>query len=171
MEWVGATKVQLVQMRVRCESIIWWRKRLSPFPSLSSGTLLFPFDPFLSPAPYSALNPFSPFPSTLLYSDLRFPEIAGYLFRFRNCVGCASAVELQSHRRILAPGLTKRLIIYQSKDNQPRNGRLKTFSINEFSNASAGFLYQLVSDSINCFTTLTQLPFAFAFFLWRYFNG
>ena len=46
---------------------------------------------------------------TLLYSD---PKIAGYLFRFRNCVGCASAVELQSHhhhqlqshRRILAPG-------------------------------------------------------------------
>ena len=72
-------------------------------------TPLCPFDPFCSLDPYPALNSFGPFPPTLLYSDLRFPEIAGYLFRFRNCVGCASAVELQSHRRILALGLTERL--------------------------------------------------------------
>ena len=37
----------------------------------------FPFDPFCFPASYPALNPFGPFPPTLLYSDLRFPEIAG----------------------------------------------------------------------------------------------
>ena len=101
--WVGAAKVQLVQMQVRCESIIWWRKRLIPFPSLSSMTPLCPFDPFCSPDPYPALNPFGPFPPTLLYSALRFPEIAGYLFRFQNCVGCASDVELQSHRLNTSP--------------------------------------------------------------------
>ena len=62
-------------------------------------------DPY--PAPTSAWS-FSP---TLLCSDLHFPEIASALprdcrlprnlYRSRNCVGCASAVELQSHRRIL----------------------------------------------------------------------
>ena len=47
---------------------------------------------------------------------LCFPEIAGCLGPFfaseiaSDVVGCASAAELQSHRRIVAPGLTERLM-------------------------------------------------------------
>ena len=38
--------------------------------------------------------------------NLHFPETVGYLFHFRSCTGCASDAELQSHRWILAPGLS-----------------------------------------------------------------
>ena len=86
-------------------------KETDTFPSLSSVTLLCLFDPFCSPDPYPALNPFGSFPPTLLYSDLRFSEIAGYFFCFWNCVGCASAVELQSHRWILDSSQTERIFL------------------------------------------------------------
>ena len=71
--------------------------------------------PDLYPAPTSAWS----FPPTLLCSDLRYAAIALVLprdcrlpripFRLqkKNCIGCASAAELHSHRRILALGLTK----------------------------------------------------------------
>ena len=60
-------------------------------------------DPY--PAPISAWS-FSSYPALLrppLPRNCRLPRT---LFRFRDCVGCASAAELQSHRRILALGLT-----------------------------------------------------------------
>ena len=57
---------------------------------------LCPFDPFLSPDPYPAPTPARSFSPTLLCSDLYFPEIVGYLFRFGNGVGCAFQCEKET---------------------------------------------------------------------------
>ena len=94
-------------MQVQCEINNLMEKETSTPSSLSSMASLYPFNPFCSPllVPTSAWS----FSSALLCSDLRFPKIASYLLRFRNCVGCASDAKLQSHRWILAPGLTKHM--------------------------------------------------------------
>ena len=63
------------------------------------------------------------------YPALRFPEFASYLFRFQNCIGCASAVELQSHCRILALGLTECSFHFTSSLAIPRQSRLAEVSL------------------------------------------
>ena len=78
--------------------------------------LLTPFSPpgLLSSGSYPALASARSFSPTLLGSDLCFPEIAGYLGTFpasefaSDAHPVAFAAKLQSHRRILALGLTER---------------------------------------------------------------
>ena len=72
-----------------------------------------------SPAPLSLLWPYPAlasawsFSPTLLYSDCRFPEIVDFVFSASEMASdvhpTASPAELQSHRRILALGLTERI--------------------------------------------------------------
>ena len=102
--------------RCRCESTIWWGKRLAPpssLSSLSSMALRLSW-PLSLLRPLSLLWPLIRLPHPLDPVPLRPPLprncwLPRTLLRFRNCVGCASA-KLQFHRRILAFGLTERLV-------------------------------------------------------------
>ncbi len=72
--------------------------------------LCFP-DPLTLLTPIQLSFPLGLFLRPYLFRPLlsRNCQLPRTLFRFRNCVGCASVAGLQSHRRTLALGLTERL--------------------------------------------------------------
>ncbi len=100
--WVRL-KYSCVDVGTKCagaKSTIWWRKRLVPPSSfILHGPSASP-DPLCSPDPYPApisARSFSSYPALLrppLTRNCRLPQT---LFRFRNCVGCASEIASDAH--------------------------------------------------------------------------
>ena len=112
MEWVGvksAAKYRLCRCRCRCKINNLMRERVAPPYSFILHGLPASLAPFLSFDPYPALASAPSFSPTLLCSNFRLPDIAGCLRPF-SAYPTASPAELQSHRRILALGLTERYI-------------------------------------------------------------
>ena len=109
---IGAS-VKLIMMKEKSYASVLF------YPSWSSSSL----SPSFSPLTPASARSFSPillysdfhFHEVCFCSDIRFPEIAGCLGPFSapemasDVHPTASPVELQSHRRILAPGLTERI--------------------------------------------------------------